>query len=272
VRRPLGILSILNLFLPGIAQCSYGRWGRGLLLVVVEACVEAACCEILIHVPRFNLAAALGLLAIWRLWAVVDAVRIARRSHARPFLRRLAALVLAAVAGTAVLYPCLFVITRTVVEPYRMPTRSMVPTVLDMERILVDRVAYAFREPRRGEIVTYWFRDEGQDPRVWLKRVVGLPGDRVEVRGHRAIVNGTPLDEPYARLEHEDPYTADFGPVTVSEGAYFVLGDNRPRSLDSRQKGCVPGDDIFGRAGVVFASWNPETRAWQWDRIGRLLR
>src|SRR5690606_30920549 len=121
---------------------------------------------------------------------------------------------------------------------------SMMPTLRHGERLLVDKLTYRFAEPQRGDIVVFRYPS---DPRQhFIKRLIGLPGDTVEVRNGRVLVNGVALEENYVL----QPPLGRYGPRTVPEGAYFVLGDNRNNSEDSRDPrvGFVPRDHLVGRA------------------------
>jgi signal peptidase I len=128
----------------------------------------------------------------------------------------------------------------------------MLPGLKSGDHLLVDQLTYHFRTPQRGEIVVFRF------PRPWshqdlVKRVIGLPGDFVEVQPGRVLVNGQRLNEPYVRNIEE----YRFGPTRVPPGEYFVLGDNREVngqeiSYDSHQWGFLPANDIYGRLFITF--------------------
>lgn len=135
-----------------------------------------------------------------------------------------------------------------ITQSYLVQGSSMEPTLYNGERLMVDKVTYRFREPKRGEIIV--FRYPSDPRRRFIKRVIGLPGDQVEVRKHLVYVNGVPLDEPYIK----GPTYRDFGPMIVPEGTYFVLGDNRNNSDDSRfpDVGPVPRKLIVGRALLLY--------------------
>ncbi|MGE5561300.1 MAG: signal peptidase I [Chloroflexota bacterium] len=139
-----------------------------------------------------------------------------------------------------------------VVEPYTVDGRSMRPTLDHGQRLLVSRLAYRDKLPQRGDIIV--FRNPHGQGDDYVKRVIGLPGDLVELRLGRVYINGAPLAEPYLG-EHP---SQDFGPTRVRDDAVFVLGDNRGQSEDSRYFGDVALSAIRGK--VVARVW-PLTRA-----------
>ena len=112
---------------------------------------------------------------------------------------------------------------------------SMEPTIHAKERILVNELAYTLDHPLRGDIVAY--RAPDQTNVVTIKRVVGMPGEVVEIRKNKVFINGTELVEAYAHFDDKKP--EDFGPLTLKPAEYFLLGDNRGHSYDSREHGAV---------------------------------
>ncbi|MDQ3709575.1 MAG: signal peptidase I [Actinomycetota bacterium] len=159
------------------------------------------------------------------------------------------------------------------VEAFWIPSVSMVPTLEVGDRVLVEKVSYRLREPRRGEIIVF-HRLDGFGPAEGLaatvrsffeglglvqpdgdidliKRVIGVPGDTVEVRGGRVLINGRRLREPYAAADDRD-----FAETQVPPGELFMMGDNRQQSDDSRfSLGTVDADVVVGRAFVIM--WPP---------------
>lgn len=126
---------------------------------------------------------------------------------------------------------------------------SMEPHILSGEYVLINTFAYRLGQPRRGEIVA--FRHEGDARAIFIKRVVGLPGDRVRIVRGRLFLNGSRLDEPY--VQHADDRS--FAETTVPAASVYVLGDNRAESEDSRFFGPVSDDRLIGRA--VAGIWPP---------------
>lgn len=193
--------------------------------------------------------------------AIVDAARDAGtsgRDGRRPWYSRgyvcgalvLGNLLVFAAARTA--------LHTTIVQPFNIPSGGMEPTVLIGDRLLVDKLTYGLRsplsgamvlrrrEPRRGEVAAFLF--PGDRSRTFLKRVIGLPGETVDIRGKQVFVDGRPIQEPYAQFVSETPASAadsPWVPVTVPAAHLFVLGDNRENSHDSRYWGFVPIDDVL---------------------------
>lgn len=170
-----------------------------------------------------------------------------------------------------------------VVQPYTIPSESMLNTLLVGDCVLVNKFVYGIKvpfthkyiidigEPERGDVVVFEFPfDEKKD---YIKRIVGVPGDTITVRDKQLYVNGVKVVEPYAI--HIKPNTIlkqdNFGPFKVPEGEYFMMGDNRDDSSDSREWGTVKRNAIVGKAWRFYWSWDKETSSPRWERIGDLV-
>jgi signal peptidase I len=162
------------------------------------------------------------------------------------------------------------------VQAFFIPSSSMEPTLAVNDRVLVNKLTMTFREPQRGEVVVFSESDPADDERGaverfvdslvsgigiapppekdFIKRIIALPGETIEMRDGIIYIDGQPLPE----ATHADggylsaPHYTDFGPVEVGPDEYFMMGDNRPSSSDSRQFGAIPEDRIIGRAFVVI--------------------
>lgn len=165
---------------------------------------------------------------------------------------------------------------------FYIPSVSMQPTLEVNDRIMVNKLVYDFRDPKMGEIVVFDnplidspeaanFRSKAtrairdafgiraaEVPDDFIKRVIGVGGDIVEIRDEMVLVNGVTIDEPYL---HPEATMRNFGPITVPEGEVFLMGDNRNSSGDSRVFGTRPVEDMIGRAFVLI---------WPFDRASRL--
>lgn len=153
-------------------------------------------------------------------------------------------------------------------QAFYIPSESMVETLQINDRVLVNKISYRLGEPQRGDVVVFdrtpdtdesfvgaLFRNLGESIGVrtpeadLIKRVVGLPGETIEIRQNTIFIDGVALEEPY--LE-EGIRTTRMDPVTVPDDSYFVMGDNRPRSLDSRSFGTISHEEIVGKAFVII--------------------
>jgi signal peptidase I len=144
-------------------------------------------------------------------------------------------------------------------RPVKVEGTSMMPTLLDQERLFINQFSYKFGlgDIKRGDTVVFWYPDDPTNTVSYIKRVIGLPGDTVEVRDGYVLVNGKQLEENYVPLEYRDdrPYPLKI----VPPNNYFVLGDHRISSNDSRAWGFVPREYIYGKAVFVF---------WPLDHLG----
>jgi signal peptidase I len=272
--------ALLSLLWPGAGQLYNGSWRKALLFaagalvlgVTVEPLMVSLQVALLNELPM-----AIGF--AFKIAAIVDAVKDARtlgRGGRRWYCKGYACL------GFALVGLLAFAATRralqtSVVQPFHIPSGGMEPTILIGDHLLVDKLTYAVRsplsgevilrrrEPRRGEIVVFLYPDDRA--RVFLKRVIGLPFETIDIRGKKVFVDGTPLPEPYAQFMSEAPEPAgasEWLPATVPADHLFVLGDNRDNSHDSRSWGFLPIDDVLGEAKMVYYSIGNERNAPRW--------
>jgi signal peptidase I len=142
-------------------------------------------------------------------------------------------------------------------QPVKVEGTSMMPALVDQERIFINKFVYRWGlgQIERGDMVVFWY--PGDTSKSYIKRVIGLPGDTVEVTNGTVYVNGKPLDEPYVPMEYRD--RQPMNPVVVPADQYFVLGDHRSSSNDSRSWGTVHRGFIYGKAAFVY---------WPLDKVG----
>jgi signal peptidase I len=170
-----------------------------------------------------------------------------------------------------------------VVQAFKIPSGSMIPTLLVGDHILVSKFLYRFRDPARGDVVVFKYpQDEHRD---FIKRVIGVGGDELYIKDRKVYVNCRPPDPACRPIEerwayHEERFGAGgetFGPVQVPAGSYFVMGDNRNNSQDSRYWGFVKKEKIKGQAFIIYWSWDSERDdklVWErvrWGRLGHLI-
>lgn len=147
---------------------------------------------------------------------------------------------------TVLLTLVIFFMIRFAIENYRIEGESMEPNFHNGQFLLVNKIQYLIGSPQRGDVII--FRYPLNPKKNFIKRVIGLPGEKVEIRAGKIFVNGVRVPEPY-------PYNFadyDYGPITVGSDEYFVLGDNRPYSSDSHSWGMVPVKDLIGKAWISY--------------------
>lgn len=170
---------------------------------------------------------------------------------------------------------------------YKIPSRSMVPTLLVGDHILVNKFIYGVKipllrktiipvsAPKRGEIVVFIYpNDRSKD---FIKRVIGVAGDKVEIKNKKIFINDQEFKDSYGIfsdhliLPKSMQPRDNFGPVIVPEKSIFVMGDNRDESLDSRFWGFVNLNDVEGKAFIIYWSWNRDEHNLRWERLGQIL-
>lgn len=290
-RRNPWLAGLMSAMLPGLGQLYVGQADRALWLVLVFALASLPGMTLAaIHLPARAMLPALVTsllvaLGTW-LYAIVDAVREARRCRDfRPRPWQTAGLYVAVfIVGSLILLPSLATHVRQHhVQAFRIPSDSMSPTLLRGDYLFADmryNCPTCRSRVERGDAVVFVYPN---DRTVYhVKRVIGLPGDRIVIDGPAVSVNGRPLtsDEPGSAAPREEidgrswhvapaPDATITRAVTVPPGEVFVLGDNRAHSLDSREYGTVPLADVVGKARQLWFSRGAE--GVRWNRIGRTL-
>ena len=175
-----------------------------------------------------------------------------------------------------------------IIQAYKIPSRSMVPTLVVGDHLLVNKFLYGIKipylrntiipvtNPERGDIVVFIYpNDRSKD---FIKRVIGVSGDTIEIRNKKVYLNGKEYTDPYGVYSDSVIYPGtmqprdNFGPVTVPANSLFVMGDNRDESADSRYWGFVDLKDVEGKAMIIYWSWNREETNVRWGRLCNLLR
>jgi len=147
-----------------------------------------------------------------------------------------------------------FLIRTFVFETYRVVGQSMMPTLEEDQRLIVSKLSYRLHEPQRGDIIVFYDPFDGD--RNLIKRIIGLPGELLEIKQGQVYIDGQPLAEPY--IPHAGSYSH---PSTIiPEGQYFVMGDNRTNSSDSRSWGTLDSAEVVGKAAFTYwplKLWGP---------------
>jgi len=131
-------------------------------------------------------------------------------------------------------------------QPFYIPSGSMEPTLYPRDRVIVNKFIYRFSEPKRGDIIVFLPPNDNRD---YIKRIIGLPGETLEIKKGVVYINQQQLSEPY---KIKQPDLTNFGPFKIPPSNYFVMGDNRPNSSDSRVFGPLRKERIIGRAVLIY--------------------
>ena len=261
---------LLSLAAPGLGQVYNGQWKKGIGFYLAE--LALALFMLLFWADFAAMLLCVSILLGYNLFVAGEAFAMARRLKEytlKPCNRwwvYLLCLLVSFVSG---------LVFENVVKgrffmAYQVPSASMLPTIREGDHFMVE-ILEPEDELRRGEIVIFSLPATREFD--FVKRIVGLPGETVEIRDRQVLVNGVPLEEAYAFHSKEGmiPVRDLFGPVVLGEDEYFLMGDNREDSYDSRWLGPVPRARIKGRAGYVYFPGDTGASDWS-DRLGEPLR
>lgn len=173
-------------------------------------------------------------------------------------------------------------ISQILIQAHQIPSSSMENTLLIGDILFSNKIIYGpripftnfylppFREPERGDVII--FTPPEDRTKDYVKRVIGIPGDTVQVINNNVIRNGEKIDEPYVKIIPPRSPLADSPKIVVPEGKLFALGDNRNHSSDSRAWGFVDRKDIKGKVGFIYWSWDPDKKMPRFSRIFRFVK
>ena len=276
--RKAWIALLLSILTPGLGHIYAGKARRGLfLLIFIQSVMLAAAIIIVLALPNvLGLITSLSLVIGVLVFCIVDAVRLSRQGKTLYALKKynrwyfyvliwlLSGFIYQPISASA--------IKSNIIQAYKIPSGAMAPTIELGDFILVKKKAFFNPYVNRGDIIIF---PCPKDPSVdFIKRVVGLGGETIEIRDKQVFINGQLIAESYAI--HTDartiPGTAmprdNFGPVEIPHGFFFVMGDNRDNSNDSRFWGFVGQKSVSGRAFLTYWSWDKDESKVRWDRIG----
>jgi signal peptidase I len=278
------LAGLLQIVTPGLGNLYSGRPLHGLILHVAVQGIVLFLALALLRLPwPANFLIPVAAAIVVTAFVIFDGVRCARA--ARPdfplarYNRWYVYILVVAVLAIVVAPEQVLVgspIRAYVIQAFAADTPSMEPTVLAGDHVVVDKTAYALSEPKRGDIVFYRATERPQT--IFMKRIVGMPGETLDIRNREVFVNGKKIDEPYVqflRPSTDGRFSAgtfngdSVAPKVIPADAYFLLGDNRDNSLDSRFIGPVQRRQFLGKAKTIYFSSDPKTHKLRWNRVGR---
>lgn len=269
----------MTLIRPGLGQIYNGQLSKAIFIIVLEYCYIPLLLLVAFNaLSAFTIISLVVIAAAFYIFVFTDAILAARKIGAdyvpRRFNNVYAYIVIVVVLGTINYFSSDYV-KNNVIESFRFPSGSMLPTLQIGDQIFADRSLSA-RSPKHGDIVVFEYPENPE--RNFLKRVVAIGGDNVELRNAVLYVNGNVISEPYLKQPENNEKVppslsgSDYGPVVVPDNSYFVLGDNRDNSQDSRYFGFVAQDKMKGIARSIYWSWDKSSTSVRWNRIGMPIR
>lgn len=274
--RKWWVAGLLSLLEPGLGQIYNGQARKGIIILLLPLlllpglllCLNSS--KVLVYLGIYVISA-----VAYYIIVAVDAVSNARKLNSDYQIKkynRIAIYIGVVILSVLINISLTAFIRSNYVQAFKIPAGSMEPTLLIGDHILVDRSQSA-RNPNRGDLIVFEYpEDPAKD---FIKRVVAVGGDTVEIKDKQLLVNGKLAIEPYVAHKEANIFPAslnprdNFGPHTVPKDSYFVLGDNRDRSYDSRFWGAVSKDKIKGTVKNLYWSWDRGMFAVRWDRIGK---
>lgn len=173
-----------------------------------------------------------------------------------------------------------------VIQAFKIPSGSMLPTLQIGDHLLVNKFLYGIKvpftgtlmipikDPKHGDVVVFRFPEDRKVD--YIKRVIGVPGDKIEIKNKSLVINGTKIEDPHGHFTSAESLPAgmspkdNFGPITVPQDKIFVMGDNRDNSYDSRFWGYVDQSDVLGKAIIIYWSWDIKKPLLSADRLGSI--
>ncbi|HKA33863.1 MAG TPA: signal peptidase I [Candidatus Binatia bacterium] len=286
--RKRSVALLLTFLAPGLGQIYSGGLKKGLLFYGLFWAFHVISFFLVLTIPRapLNIVTPIALWLAMFLYIARDAVIIAKKNRVDYRLKafnRWYVYLMFIFVGTLIINP---IIKYTLVHAYHMSAGSMESTLEIGDYILANKLSYGIRDPRtrdclafcaspkRGDVIVFIFpEDRTKD---FVKRVVGVAGDTVEIRNRKLYIDEKAVEEPYAQFSAESadqklPLVDDYGPQRVPENRVFVLGDLRDKSYDSRFWGFVDVADVKGKAVVIYWSWDADARIIRLERIGKAI-
>jgi signal peptidase I len=277
--RKWWIAGLLSLLEPGLGQLYNGQARKGLLILALPFLIIPGMIWCLNAKNMvFFLCTFVLLVLAYYIAVVSDAILIARylsnEYHLKPY-NNIVIYIMIVVIVFATSTTLSALVKNNYIKAYKIPAASMEPTLLVGDHILIDR-RLSTHLPNRGDLIVFEFpMDLEKD---FIKRIVAVGGDSVEIRDKDLFVNGDHAKEIYVIHKHTEVLPANqnqrdnFGPVTVPHNSFFVLGDNRDESYDSRFFGFVERSNVKGIVINIYWSWDHKSSMVRWDRIGAQVR
>ena len=293
VKRRWWIAGLLSYLLPGLGQVYNGQATKGLLFNFVFSLWGGIVFSIIFHtmkgsITQLNvvfLALVLMVSFVIHLFIIIEGIRTANKvkeSYQLKFYNKLYVYILAILITLGVDYSLASATREFVVQAYKIPAASMQPTLLVGDYLISNQLYFRTRNPARGDLVI--FKYPKNERLNYIKRIVGVPGDTLEIIEKKVYINHAALDESYIQQNNIQVSLSgpndNLNPIVIPQNEYFVMGDNRDNSEDSRHWGTVKRHQIIGKPIIVYWSWDGRISSWSLfrkifsirpGRIGKIL-
>lgn len=292
-RRRWWLAGLLSFLVPGMGQVYNGEATKGLFYYFLISTWGGLVFSLLYYMMKHPITrSGLGVLFLLffisiaaHLLVIMESIRTASKTNSEhrlnPYNRWYVYLIVI-VLVSAVDQSVSFAIRDNVIKAYKIPSKSMQPTIEAGDHVFCNMLYYRHANPARNDLIIFKYpNDKNME---FIKRIIGLPGDTVEIINNVLFVNSRKVDEPNAVYTWSDNPSwqemVNFGPVTVPENEYFVMGDNRNNSNDSRNFGAISRQEIQGKAVFIYFSWERDIPSWniparlasiRFSRIGEIL-
>lgn len=277
-KRKIWIAALLNILLPGLGYIYCGAAKRG---IIVYFGVLIIFLPILNPVwflsdKPLNIFIFFFMVILFYSLIILDVILIANKNKSEytlKFYNKWYCYLIILIVDVFMLSPLYKLPIKTFISKgYRNPSVSMAPTLQPGDYFLSNNYIYRFQEPKRGDIVV--FKSPKGEKKEFVKRIVAIGGDIVEIKSKILYINNKPVDEPYKVISDQNVITSEqnqrdnLKPIEVPDDSYFVLGDNRDFSFDSRFFGLINSNSIKGKVSSIYFSWDMDGFKCRWNRIG----
>ena len=277
--RKTWIAILFTFFTIGLGHIYCGKLSRGIYFFILGQIVVVLAFFLLIFSPPYGVLLAIFLAVFIFLFFLADVYKISKELPATYELKQYnkwyVYLILVAIASFLIQPLNESLVKKYISQAFNIPSGAMLNTLQIGDHIICNKLIYKITTPKRGDVVIFPYP---KDPSVsYVKRIVGVGGETVEIRNKKVLIDGREVNEKYAIHKSDRVFPAgsnprdNFGPVNIPLGSVFLMGDNRDNSHDSRFWGFVKTSEIEGKVHYVYWSWDPEKSRIKWKRIGHKI-
>jgi signal peptidase I len=278
-RKPW-LAALLTFLAAGLGHLYCGRAKKGICLFIGGQILLFAGFFVLLYYPPFGVLLSIVTGVSYFLYCLIDSFRLAgkfRITYKPKRYNKWYVYVIAAALAIVIIQPFIEGVVKTnIAQAFKIPSGAMLNTLQIGDHIICNKLLYKTSEAQRGDIIVFPFpKDRSIN---YIKRVIGLGGEVIEIRNKQVLINGDLLREPYAInttdkiIPSETSPRDNFGPIEIPTNHVFVMGDNRDNSYDSRFWGYIKNSDIEGKAMYTYWSWDSDNHSVRWERISKEIQ